>query len=87
MVPGNLSAAWPEMTPAYQTNVARGFGNYQSFWSDYQQVTLSDVVATPPNTVVATLHYVAKDGTAHDERTTFGLVKDGNSWKIDTSHT
>jgi serine/threonine protein kinase len=87
LLPGNLTAAWPQMTAAYQTNVARGFGNYQQFWNGYQQVTTSDVVATPPSTVVATIHYVAKDGTHTDERTTFGLVKDGNSWKIDTSHT
>ena len=51
------------MTAAYQTNVARGFGNYQTFWNSYQQVTISDVVATPPSTVVATIHYVGKDGT------------------------
>ncbi|WP_370354853.1 protein kinase [Catenulispora sp. EB89] len=86
LLPGNLNAAWPQMTAAYQTNVARGFGNYQSFWNGYQQVTISDVVATPPSTVVATIHYVSKDGTHSDERTSFGLVKDGTSWKIDTSH-
>ncbi|MEY9863843.1 serine/threonine protein kinase [Catenulispora sp. GAS73] len=86
LLPGNLNAAWPQMTAAYQTNVARGFSNYQSFWNGYQQVTISDVVATPPSTVVATIHYVGKDGTHTDERTSFGLVKDGNSWKIDTSH-
>ena len=87
LLPGNLTTAWPEMTPAYQTNVAQGFDNYQKFWGKYQQVTVSDVVATPPSTVVATIHYVGKDGTRTDERTTFGLVRDGNSWKINTSHT
>ena len=86
LLPGNLNAAWPQMTAAYQTNVARGFGNYQSFWDGYQQVTISDVVATPPSTVVATIHYVGKNGVHTDERTSFGLVKDGTTWKIDTSH-
>ena len=86
LLPNNLTAAWPQMTAAYQTNVARGFSNYQAFWNSYQQVTISDVVATLPSTVVATIHYVGKDGSHTDERTSFGLVKDGTSFKIDTSH-
>jgi serine/threonine protein kinase len=86
LLPNNLTAAWPQMTSPYQTYVARGFTNYQSFWNGYQQVTVSDVAATGPSTVVATIHYVAKDGTRTNERTSFGLVKDGTSFKIDTSH-
>jgi eukaryotic-like serine/threonine-protein kinase len=86
LLPNNLTAAWPQMTAPYQTYVAKGFDNYQKFWGGYQQVTLTDVVATLPSTVVATIHYVAKDGTHTDERTSFGLVKDGTSFKIDTSH-
>ena len=39
LLPNNLTAAWPQMTAAYQTNVARGFNNYQSFWNSYQQVS------------------------------------------------
>ena len=86
LLPNNTTAAWPQMTAAYQTNVARSFSYYQSWWGGYQQVTVSDVVATLPSTVVATIHYVAKDGTRTDERTSFGLVRDGSSFKIDTSH-
>ena len=87
LVPGNLTAAWPQMTPAYQTNVARGFGNYQQFWNGIKQVSLSNVTAEGPSTVVATIHYVYKNGSTSDEVTTFGLVKDKDgNWKIDTSH-
>jgi hypothetical protein len=74
------------MTSAYQTNVAGGFSGYQQFWDGIQSVSLSDVSATGPSTVVAVIHYVDKNGTTSTERTTFGLVKDGTSWKINTSH-
>ncbi|MEY9928403.1 serine/threonine protein kinase [Catenulispora sp. GP43] len=87
LLPGNLDAAWPQMTSAYQTNVAGGRSGYDSFWNGIQQVTLSDVSATGPSTVVATIHYVEKNGTSSTERTTFGLVKNGTSWQINTSHT
>lgn len=87
LLPGNLTAAWPQMTQAYQDNVAHGFANYQIFWNGYKQVTASDVTATGPNTVVADIHYTDKNGNSTTERTTFGLTKNGNSWQINTSHT
>ena len=87
LLPGNLTAAWPQMTQAYQDNVAHGFANYQIFWNGYKQVTASDVTATGPSTVVANIHYTDKNGNSTTERTTFGLTKNGNSWQINTSHT
>ena len=86
LVPNNLTAAWPNMTEAYQTRVAQGFSNYQKFWSGYKSVSVSDVVAILPSTVVATLHYTDKNGYTTTERTSFGLVKEGGAWKIDTSN-
>jgi eukaryotic-like serine/threonine-protein kinase len=87
LLPGNLTAAWPQMTRAYQDNVAHGFANYQIFWNGYEQVTASDVTATGPSTVVADIHYTDKNGNSTTERTTFGLTKNGDSWQINTSHT
>jgi eukaryotic-like serine/threonine-protein kinase len=86
LIPNNLTAAWPQMTQAYQDNVAHGFANYQKFWSTYKQVTVSDVTATGTNTVVADIHYTDKNGNTTTERTSFGLIKNGNSWLINTSH-
>lgn len=86
LLPGNLDAAWPNMTPAYQSSVAGGRTSYNNFWNTVQQVTVSNVVATPPSTVVATIHITYKNGTSEDDRTTFGLVKAGTGWQIDTSH-
>lgn len=86
LLPGNTTAAWPQMTQAYQDSVAHGFANYQSFWSQYKQVTVSGVTATGTNTVVADIHYTYKNGTTTTERTTFGLTKNGDSWQINTSY-
>jgi serine/threonine protein kinase len=91
LLPGNLTAAYPQMTTAYQTVVAGGFSGYQKFWNTVQQVSVSGATATTATntaTVVAYIHYVYKDGTTTTERTTFGLVKDSasGSWKINTSH-
>jgi hypothetical protein len=86
LLPGNLSQAWPFMTADYQTNTAGGLSGYTSFWNNVQQVSVSDVVATPPSTVVASIHFSYKNGTHEDDRTTFGLVKSGNSWKIASTH-
>ncbi|HZU56240.1 MAG TPA: serine/threonine-protein kinase [Actinocrinis sp.] len=76
LVPGNLSQAWPWMTPDYQQNHAGGWSGYQSFWSKIQRVTVSDVTATLPSTVTATIDYYYKDGSFAKERTQFGLLFD-----------
>ena len=85
LIPGNLDVAWNLLTPKYQQNPAISKSYYTSFWGKYQSVSLSDVVAEPPSTVVATLTYVSKDGSTQQERTKFGLVQQDGVWKIDTS--
>jgi hypothetical protein len=87
LVPGNLSQAWPWMTPDYQQNHAGGWSGYQSFWSKIQRVTVSDVTATLPSTVTATIDYYYKDGSFAKERTQFGLLFDQGQgrWLIASS--
>jgi hypothetical protein len=73
------------MTADYQQNHAGGRNGYQSFWSKVQRVSVSDVVAQPPSTVVATIDYFYKDGSTAEERTSFGLVFQQGQWKIASS--
>lgn len=73
------------MTANYQQNHAGGRTNYDNFWAAVQSVSISDVSATLPSTVVATIHYSNKNGTTVVERTSFGLVQDGGQWKIASS--
>ena len=85
LMPGDLSDGWNHMTADYQQNHAGGMAGYQSFWGGVASVDVSDVAATPPGTVVATITYHKKDGSAPVERTTFGLVQQDGMWKIASS--
>ena len=85
LVPGNLDQAWGYLTADYQQNTARGEANYKQFWGQIQSVSLSDLVANPPSTVVVTLTYVYKNGQTVQESTRFGLVEQGGTWKIASS--
>ncbi|HEV3170932.1 MAG TPA: serine/threonine-protein kinase [Actinocrinis sp.] len=85
LMPDNLDQGWNWMTADYQQNHAGGRNGYQSFWSKVQRVSVSDVVAQPPSTVVATIDYFYKDGSTAEERTSFGLVFQQGQWKIASS--
>ena len=85
IMPGDLTDGWTWMTPSYQQNHAGGWSGYTSFWSKVQRVTATDVTATLPSTVTATIDYYFKDGTHARERTQFGMVFQQNRWLIDTS--
>lgn len=85
LMPGDLQAGWSRLTSNYQTNHAGGFNGYQSFWNAIQRVEISDVSATSPRTVTATLNYFFKDGRVVTEQTRFGLVAEDGRWKIGSS--
>lgn len=82
LMPEDTEAAWTRMTPDYQTNHAGGRGSYEDFWADVADVTVSDVEATPPDQVVATLTYYFHSGRVDVERTAYRLVDDGGVLKI-----
>lgn len=84
LLPGGTDQAWPRMTADYQTNHAGGFASYEEFWNDIDDVSVSDVEATPPDRVVATLTY-SSNGRVDVERTGFRLVDDGGVLKIAAS--
>lgn len=85
LMPGNTDKGWTVLTTDYQQNHADGRANYNSFWAAIQSVSLTDVEATLPSTVVATIHYSNKDGSTDVERTSFGLVLQDGTWKIASS--
>jgi serine/threonine protein kinase len=85
LLPGGTDQAWPLMTASYQTNKAGGRTSYERFWNQFASVTATDVTATPPSTVVATITYRTKDGQVSRERTTFGMVVEGGVLKINSS--
>ncbi len=85
LVPDNLSSAWNHMTADYQQHHAGGMSGYQRFWQPVARVSLSDVTATTPSTVTATIDYFYRSGNVVVERTRFGLVQQGGIWKIASS--
>jgi serine/threonine protein kinase len=85
LMPGGTDQAWPLLTARYQADKTGGRAAYQRFWDQFASVTATDVSATPPGTVQATITYRFKDGRVSRERTTFGLVVDGGVLKIDSS--
>ncbi|MBR7836857.1 hypothetical protein KDL01_26500, partial [Actinospica durhamensis] len=82
LVPDHLDQAWPYMTADYQQNHAGGLSGYRAFWSQIKSVTVSDIKATPPSTVVATLTYHYLDGQVIRQPTRFELVLSDGVWKI-----
>jgi len=73
------------MTPYYQQNTAKGTTGYDDFWGLIKSVTVSDIVAQPPSTVIATIDYYYKNGQTVQERTSYGLVFSDGIWKIASS--
>jgi serine/threonine protein kinase len=85
LMPNDLQDGWNHMTADYQQNHAGGFAGYQSYWQQFSAVSLANVTATLPNTVVADITYVRKSGGTETDHTTFGMVQQDGIWKIATS--
>ncbi|HEV2638899.1 MAG TPA: protein kinase [Actinocrinis sp.] len=85
LMPGNTAQGWTWLTTDYQEHHANGEANYDSFWAAVKSVSISDVTVTLPSTVVATIRYSNKDGSADTEKTSFGLVQQNGRWLIASS--
>ena len=73
------------LTPRYQRTTARSRDTYGSFWGAVDRVPVSDVTASAPGTVTATITYDYDDGRVFVERTSYRLVRDDGVLKIDRS--
>ncbi|MBM7505169.1 serine/threonine-protein kinase [Agromyces aurantiacus] len=82
LMPGDLDAAWPLMTADYQVNHVGGRDAYQAFWGDVSDVEASDVSASAPDRVQATLVYTFTDGRVVREVTAYRLVDESGTLKI-----
>jgi serine/threonine protein kinase len=85
LMPENTDQAWPRMTASYQTNHAGGRRSYERFWGAIGRVKVRDVTASPPSHAQATLTYYFKDGRVVIERTSYALVRQGGTLKINDS--
>ena len=85
LLPGDTDAGWERLTAGYQVSPSGGRSGYDEFWGGISSVSVSDVQASPPDTVVATLAYVFTDGSTSTERTSFGFVREDGVLKIASS--
>jgi len=85
LLPGDLDAGWSRLTERYQRTTARNRAYYDSFWGSVDEVGLSDVSASPPGSVTATVTYDYTDGRRFVERTSYRLVREDGELKIDRS--
>jgi serine/threonine protein kinase len=85
LLPDDTNDAWKRLTPEYQHGTqAGGKGNYERFWKSVDSVSVSNVTATPPGSVTATVTYVT-NGRTSSERRSFELVKQDGIYKITAS--
>ena len=85
LLPDDTDAGWERLTASYQRQTG-GKDSYEDFWKDIDTVTVSDVSATGPDRVQATVDYVEKSGNRQSsERRSFRLVRSGDVLAIDQS--
>ncbi|MET8757965.1 serine/threonine-protein kinase [Lentzea sp. NPDC004782] len=83
LVPGNLEAGYATLTDSFKAAMVPTFQKYQSFWSQYTAVQLSNVTQQGDNVVSATLQYMQGSAVVTTERNTYTLVQQNGKWMID----
>ena len=84
-MPDATDDGWAHLTANFQTSIAHGRANYETFWDTIASVSVSDATGTAPGTVEATITYRFKDGGGSVERTRYQLVREDGILKIDYS--
>jgi hypothetical protein len=83
VLPADTDAGWALLTPHYRTTISRDRRTYDRFWGAIARIRVSNVDASAPSSVVATLRYDYEDGRTYLERTAFTLMPEGGRLKID----
>lgn len=84
LLPGDTGAGWRRLSSSYR-RTAGGRNSYDRFWGSMAGVSATNVKATGPDTVTATITYRQKGGGRSTERRSFELVQDGSELKINDS--
>lgn len=82
LLPGDRDTAWPLMTDDYQVNHVGGRDAYDEFWSQIDDVKVTDVSASGPGEAQATLTYSFANGRVVREVTAYRLVEEDGRLKI-----
>ena len=82
-IPENLDAGWARLTDNFKQGRGLTRDGYNSFWSNYSDVTATELAPQGDNVVAATITYTDKSGGTQVERHTFTLVQQNGQWLID----
>ena len=85
LLPSGTAEGWSRLTGSFQTGRAGGRQSYDRFWRSIRRVSVSGVGGRSPDRAQATITYVFADGRTVREQTSYGLVQDGSTLKIDSS--
>ncbi|MGW6335036.1 serine/threonine-protein kinase [Nocardia rhamnosiphila] len=84
LLPGNPSAAWSQLSPAYQATTG-GYAEYTRFWSTISAISVGAVTASGTGSAVATITYTMTNGSVQSENRSFQVVPEGGQLVITAS--
>ncbi|MGI5500659.1 serine/threonine-protein kinase [Lentzea sp. CA-135723] len=84
LIPGNLQEGYSLLTDRFKAARAPSYGNYQSWWSQYSGVQVSNPVPQGDNGVTVTLTYLKGGAVDQSETATFTFVQQNGKWMIDS---
>ncbi|WP_434445251.1 protein kinase domain-containing protein [Lentzea sp. E54] len=84
LIPGNLEAGYATLTDKFKAARTPSFQTYQSFWSQYTSVRLSNFVPQGDNVVTVTLQYMQGANVFTTETHTYTFVQQNGKWMIDS---
>ncbi|GGK92722.1 serine/threonine-protein kinase [Nocardia jinanensis] len=84
LLPGNPSAAWAQLSPAYQATTG-GYAEYTRFWSGIAAVSIGAVTPSANGSAVATITYTMSNGSTQSESRSFQVVPEGGQLVITAS--
>ncbi|MFE7799185.1 protein kinase [Nocardia sp. NPDC057440] len=85
-LPGNVGAAWSQLSPAYQAQTG-GYDAYARFWGSVRSVSVGAVTPNGENRAVASLTYVMTTGETRSENRWIQVVPDGQRMLVSASGT
>jgi hypothetical protein len=83
LIPGNLEAGFATLTDKFKASRRQTFQTYQSFWSQYTSVRVSDPAPQSDNVVTVTVTYMQGSAVHSTERHTYTFVQQNGKWMID----
>ncbi|WP_281248811.1 serine/threonine-protein kinase [Lentzea fradiae] len=83
LIPGDLQTSYSLLTDRFKSVRSPSFQNYQSWWSQFSGVQLSDFAPQGDNVVTVSVTYLQGGGVHSTERHTYTFVQQNGKWMID----